>query len=78
MTTLNQWAKFAGICAAIIAALGLGGGAFVYWSGELKAKGRLEATVDQHTKTMDEIKKKVDAMAEQVGAVELPRQVGRR
>ena len=65
--TLNQAAKMAGIVAVVLTALGMGAGAFVYATESAKSEGRLEQSVDDHTKRLQRIESKIDALVTEAG-----------
>ena len=61
--TLNQAAKMATIAAVILTVMGMGAGTFVYATDQAKTQGRLEQSVEDHTKRLQRIEAKIDALA---------------
>lgn len=64
--TLAQITKFVAIIAGVSATLGVCGGAFVYVTAQATERGKMEATVDQHTKTLARIETKLDTAIERL------------
>lgn len=65
--TLNQAAKMSAIVAVILTGLGMGAAGFVYATDQARTQGKMEQTVEDHTKRLQRIESKIDALAVGVG-----------